>query len=100
MSITDENTKKKNKLKKDGLNLKSKTVIPEDTAFSPSCFGNTKTAQICQVDVRTHDLEQVINGEAWQNYGLPKEIVDALIELKFNYPTQIQMMTLPAAVLG
>ncbi|ERL87493.1 ATP-dependent RNA helicase DDX24 [Dendroctonus ponderosae] len=38
--------------------------------------------------------------EAWSSYSLPSELLRALQEQGFSYPTEIQAHTLPAALLG
>ncbi|KAJ8978272.1 hypothetical protein NQ317_003056 [Molorchus minor] len=38
--------------------------------------------------------------QAWNVFGLPKSIMCGLQDLKFHEPTQIQSLTLPAAILG
>lgn len=37
---------------------------------------------------------------AWSIVPLPELILKALAEQNFKYPTQIQMLTLPAGILG
>lgn len=38
--------------------------------------------------------------EAWSSFALPPELLRALQEQGFSYPTEIQAHTLPAALLG
>nr|CAI5824205.1 unnamed protein product [Callosobruchus analis] len=41
-----------------------------------------------------------INLEAWEGFGIPKQILQALSELNFHQPTPIQSLTFPSAILG
>lgn len=36
----------------------------------------------------------------WRSLGVPEEIVKALVDKKFTYPTEIQRLTIPPAILG
>nr|CAH7726720.1 unnamed protein product [Callosobruchus chinensis] len=38
--------------------------------------------------------------EAWEGFGIPKQILRALSELNFHQPTAIQSLTFPSAILG
>lgn len=37
---------------------------------------------------------------AWSSIGVPAQIIKALAEKQFNFPTEIQAQTLPAAIFG
>ena len=56
-----------------------------------------------QLDAEGHEGfndEEPIELEAWKDLPVPKPVLRALKELKFNEPTPIQMQTLPAAIGG
>lgn len=75
----------------------------DKSIFSPSKSGTTVTVTMMEnviEDIHSNDSAPSDNLDTWQNYGLPKPILDALSDLKFSYPTHIQTLTLPAAILG
>lgn len=92
-------TKKTTQKKKQKLNH---DILPDITEFSPSTCGKTSVASVDQTIIKDTNFENELHSslEEWQNYGLPETILHALKDLKFNCPTQIQKLTLPAAVLG
>lgn len=66
--------------------------------FSPSKQGNT--SQMLEENSPTLSDETDINLEAWNSFSLPQVLLEGLKDLNFTQPTQIQALTLPAALLG
>lgn len=59
------------------------------------CFTPSKTGSTNEVSIKIND-ESI----AWAHFGLPNGILDALRDLKYQTPTEIQSLTLPPAILG
>lgn len=67
-------------------------------SFSPSKVGNTQDIKETSFKIKT--IKDSVNMDSWKIFQLPEPLLKALEELCFSQPTQIQSLTLPAAVLG
>lgn len=93
-------SKQKKKENPQGL-LPNKDEAKSSTELSPSKQGNTGIDNFTCMDFsceQTDDKE--INLDAWANLPLQPPLFEALASLKFEQPTAIQSLTLPAAILG
>ncbi|XP_018335713.1 ATP-dependent RNA helicase DDX24 [Agrilus planipennis] len=74
--------------------LKSfKSACENDLDLIPSKCGSTF------IESSAED-EEVKNMEAWHKFGLQESLIKALADQNFLYPTHIQALTLPSAILG
>ncbi|KAJ8932923.1 hypothetical protein NQ314_014340 [Rhamnusium bicolor] len=77
---------------------KSKITLLANDLFSPSKCGNTTEIEEISSDMKLK--QDTLNLEVWSSFGLPNSILKAIEKLEFTQPTQIQSLTLPAAILG
>ncbi|XP_065168949.1 ATP-dependent RNA helicase DDX24, partial [Atheta coriaria] len=90
-------TQKKTKIKK------NKAINVQDGDSTPSKCGATSIAgdfQVEQVPQENLANDETVDFKAWQIVPLHEKLLKGLIDLKFQYPTEIQQLTLPAAILG
>lgn len=83
--VFTKKTKKKAKTQKSKTEQKKITLLPS----LKGCDG-------FEVEPNTNMQDMI----AWNIVPLPENILKALCEQSFFYPTQIQLLTLPAAILG
>lgn len=91
-------TKKKRKIDKTPRknNSSQKTVTD---IFSPSKQGNTsQMVEENATTLQSNGTDVIL--EAWNNFCLQQPLLEALKDLQFTQPTEIQALTLPAAILG
>lgn len=95
------------KLKKPKIVADSSLEVVDSEEFSVSKEGSTDPELSWLVDENSSKLnddsekdDQEENVTAWDNFGLPRVLIKALLEQGFHYPTQIQELTLPPAVFG
>lgn len=89
---------------------KNKFCKPSSDAPDAKCADNTapatstkkKKSRKSSSDVSSEQSEDadVQDVQAWNSFGLPKPLLEAIKEQGFKEPTPIQTLTLPAAVLG
>lgn len=99
--------KNKHKLPKDENPVKKKKRKVDETVkkisvrgiFSPSKHGNT--SQMIEENATAIQSNCIdLNLEAWSSFSLQQPLLEALRDMEFIQPTQIQALTLPAAILG
>lgn len=89
--VTKQPRKSLNTVKKKKPVVIKKDIVVEEIHLTPSKTGSTA------IDQPEENLE---NLQAWAHFGLPKSLLQGLAEQSFTEPTEIQQLTLPAAVLG
>ncbi|XP_018568314.1 ATP-dependent RNA helicase ddx24 [Anoplophora glabripennis] len=90
--------KKKKKRVKETPEENFNTQEGKQDIFSPSKFGNT--SRMIEENSASQSDQTDLNLEAWNSFNLPQSLLDALKDMNFTQPTQIQALTLPAALLG
>ncbi|XP_030766553.1 ATP-dependent RNA helicase DDX24 [Sitophilus oryzae] len=85
--------KRKKNVKSQTKNKKLKT---SEEVLTPSKQGFTSNNE----ESRNIEDEDINTLTAWDGYSLPTSILRALRDLNFEQPTEIQSITLPAAILG
>ncbi|XP_060536730.1 ATP-dependent RNA helicase DDX24 [Cylas formicarius] len=85
--------KKRAKSKASSVPKKKKVENINAETISPSRSGSTLNSD--ETCVENSEAENI-----WTSFSLPESILRALKEQGFVYPTEIQLKTLPAAILG
>ncbi|KAK5647351.1 hypothetical protein RI129_002243 [Pyrocoelia pectoralis] len=94
-----ENSSKKPKKNK----LKTTSPANDENNFTLSKHGSTGDINVHETQFKASNDSDTFDSSsllAWNSFGLPPSILQAIHELGFHKPTTIQDLTLPSAILG
>uniref|UniRef100_A0A1B0CEF3 RNA helicase n=2 Tax=Lutzomyia longipalpis TaxID=7200 RepID=A0A1B0CEF3_LUTLO len=101
----DEEDKRKSKKKnkksiRQNIVEESSSEVDEDEEEEDKDSNIGRFVRISQDSGQMEDLLDIDDLEEWQNFGLKEPLLQAIAENGFKKPTEIQRLTLPAAIMG